>query len=892
MRAFDKTRLRCRSLFHRRAVERELEAELRFHLDQQIEENLAAGMGPDEARRGALRAVGGLTQYQEECRDMRRVNLIENLLHDLRFGLRTLRHAPVFATVAILTLALGIGANTAIFSVVHAALLRPLPYFQPERLITLGEVRGQQAMSGQLTMASWNASYPDFLDWRAQSKTFASLAGFTGDGFTFRGAGEPETVLAVQATTNFFSTLGVKLFLGRDFRPGEDVAAGPYVAILTYSFWRSHFGGDPHAVGRSIQLDSNSVSIIGVLPADFEFAPGGSAPVWVPLHIGERMVTRRNLRWMRVAGRLAPNATIVQAKTEMELINARLLATYPQQNGATRIVVAPLRERIVGRIRPLLLVLFGSVGCVLLIACANVANLLMARAARRRREFAVRAALGAGRGRLISQLMAESLLLASAGAALGLALARLGTTLLIAAIPQAQLDAMPFLRDAKADPMVLAFLFGATILTGVVFGLAPALEVSQHNTGATLKDEGRGSGGRVRTRLRQAVVIAEIAFSLVLLIGAGLMMKSFAALLERNPGFDTRRLLTFSVFLPPVSYPRNSDIIRFDRDFGERMRALPGVTGIASTSVVPLTGGGNTIRFLVEGQPTADGQEDECFIRDISSGYFSTMGIPLRAGRFFTDTDDTASGPNRVIVNQAWANRYLPGESPLGRRIRFTNSPTQPFREIAGVVGNIAETGLDGAEDPILFLPYLQSVSPFISYVARTAGDPSGAISAVRGALRSTDSQLILILPATMDQIIAQSPSVFLRRYPSFLIGSFAGLALILAMVGLYGLISYSVSQRTREVGIRVALGAQRRDVLRLVMGEGARLTLIGVGIGVFAALGLTQLMRSLLFGVSAADPLTFVTVTFLLVLVAAAACYIPARRAIRTDPIVALRYE
>jgi predicted permease len=892
MRAVRKMRLRLRSLFHRSAVERELDAELRFHLERQIEENLVSGMAPGEARRAALRAAGGLTQYQEECRDMRRVKLIENLAQDLRFGFRTQRQAPAFTAVAILTLALGIGANTAIFSVVRAALLRPLPYAQPDRLITVGEVRSEEEFSQALSPASWNASYPDYLDWRKQSKAFASLAGFNGDGFTLRGAGEPETVTAVQATTNFFSTLGVKPFLGRDFRTGEDAAAGPFVAILTHSYWKSRFGGDPRVVGRAIQLDSNSVSIIGVLPAGFEFAPRGNAQLWVPLHITGDQVTRRSLRWLSVIGRLARGATPAQARAEMNLIAARLAAAYPGQNGAIRMVMAPLRDRIVGQVRPLLLVLFGAVGFVLLIACANVANLLMARATRRRKEFAVRIALGAGRGRLASQLLAESLIIASAGAALGLLIAGIGTRLLIAAIPQAVLDSMPFLRDAHADPIVLAFLFITMILTGAAFGLAPAFEVFNRNVGATLKDESRGSAGGFRTRLRHALVIAEIAFSLVLLVGAGLMLKSLTALLDHNPGFDTRRLLTFSVFLPTDRYPKSPDIVRFDRDFMDRMRVLPGFVGVASTSVVPLTGGGNTIRFAIEGHPTAAGQENECDIRDVSAGYFSMMGIPLVAGRFFNDADDTPAGPMRVIVNRAWVKRNLPGEDPIGKRIKFTYSPTEPYRQIAGVVGDIADAGLDSANEAILFAPFRQDAGSFITYMVRTAGDPGRAIGAARAALRSADPQLITILPITMDQIVAQSPSVFLRRYPSFLIGSFAGLALILAMVGLYGLISYSVSQRTRELGIRMALGAQPGDVVRLVVGEGARLTTIGVGVGVFAALGLTQLMRSLLFGVSAVDPVTFAGVALLLTLVATAASYIPARRAMRTDPIIALRYE
>ena len=891
MRAIQKVRLSLRSLFRRSRVECELEAELRFHLDQQIEENIVIGMGPAEARTAALRAIGNLTQHQEECRDMRGVSIIENLSQDLRYGLRALRQAPMFAAVATLTLALGIGSNTAIFAVVQAALLRPLPYAQPDRLISLGEVRSRD-VPDRLAMGTWNVSYPDFLDWRTQSKSFESLAGFTGDGFTLRGAGEPESVFAVQATVNFFSTLGVKPQLGRDFHAGEDEASGPRVAILMHSFWKSWFGGDPEVVGRSIQLDSNSVTIVGVLPQEFEFAPRGNVQIWVPLHISGDMATRRSLRWMRALGRLARGATLAHAEAEMSVINTRLAAAYPQQNGATSVIVAPLRDRIVGKVRPLVLVLFGAVGFVLLIACANVATLLMARSRRRRREFAVRAALGAGRGRLMAQLLCESLMLASAGAVLGLGIARYGTRLLIAAIPEPLLNSLPFLRNAHADPTVLAFLLGTTILTGVAFGLTPALEISNRNLGETLQDESRGSSAGVRTRLRHTLVIAEIAFSLVLLVGAGLMVKSLGALLSRSPGFDTERLLAFSVFLPPANYVQASEVIRFDRDFRDRIRANPGVMGIVSTSVVPLTGGGNTIRFVLEGRPTPAGQDHESNIRTISADYFSLMGIPLVAGRFFNDTDDTGSGPRRVIVNQAWVKRNLPGEEPIGKRVKFTYSPTQPFREIVGVVGDNADTGLDSPEEPILFTPALQSPNNFLTYLVRTAGKPAGAIGPVRTALRSMDQQILPIRPVSMDEIISQSPSVFLRRYPSFLIGSFAVLALILAMVGLYGLISYSVSQRTREVGIRMALGAQPRDVMRLVVGEGARLTLMGIAAGVLAASGLTRLMRGLLFGVSAVDPATFAAVTLLLAAVALAACYIPARRAARTSPINALRSE
>jgi len=794
--------------------------------------------------------------------------------------------APGFTAIAVLTLALGIGANTAIFSVVYAALLRSLPYSQPSQLITLSERRYPSLDK------SWVASYPDYVDWTKQSKTFQSLAGFTGDGFVFHGGGEPQVLFGAQVTTNFFSTLGVKPMLGRDFVAGEDIASGPKVAILTYNFWRKQFGGDPHVVGRTMQLDANSVSIIGVLPPEFEYAPTRNADVWVPMHLGPDMATRRNLRWMRTVGRLGPGVSFEQARAEMNAINARLAVAYPQQNAAIKIVMVPLRERIVGQIQALLLILFGAVGLVLLIACANVANLLMVRAAGRRREFAIRAALGASRGRLVSQLLTESLMLAAAGGALGFLAAQWGTSLLVRAIPEQLLASMPFLRDTQPNSVILVFLCGVALLTGILFGLAPALQMSHEKVGDALKEETRTSAGGVRTRLRDALVVAEIALSLVLLVGAGLMVKSLGALLHRNPGFDTQNLMTFGVNLPPTSYPKDPDAIRFDKEFSYRVASLPGVAGIANTSVVPLSGGGNSIRFIIEGQPVETGHENECDIREISNNYFAVMKIPVVAGRAFDDSADSATAPNHVIVNQAWVKEYFHGENPIGKRVKFTFSPTQPYREIVGVVGNIADAQLDSPEQPALFLPFTQDANSYINYIVRAAGNPASVLGGIRTALRGMDPQLFPIQPLTMEEIIGQSPSVFLRRYPSYLIGSFAGLALILAMIGLYGLISYSVSQRTRELGIRIALGAQERDVMRLVMGQGARLTVIGVAVGIVAGLALTQLMRSLLFGVSAADPFTFADVVVVLTIVALAACYIPARRAMRTDPMVALRYE
>lgn len=880
------------SWFKRTKLEHELDEEIQNHLRDRAEDLVRSGMAREEAERQARIEFGAQQRFKEEMRDAATTPWVDTLGKDLRFGLRMFTKSPAFTFVAVLTLALGIGANTAIFSVVYAALLRPLPYDQPDRLITLGQVRGAQDPANPNQPQYWNASYPDFLDWKRDSKKFQSIAGFTNDGFTVRGLGEPESIPAMMATTNFFSTLGVAPILGRDFAPGEDVPNGPNVMILTYAFWQSRFNGDKNAIGKTLRLGPVTSTIIGVLPKEFEFAPAGNTQFWVPLHLSTGLATRRNLRWIYSIGRLAPGATQAEATTEMRGITTRLASEYPQQDGSIRLIVIPLRDRIVGQIQPLLLLLFGAVGFVLLIACANVASLLMARATSRRREFAIRAALGAGRGRLISQLLAESVMLSAAGAALGFLVAKWGTTLMIAGIPKQLLSTMPFLQNAGPNPIVMLFLCACAILTGLAFGIVPAFEASRSNAGSALKEEARSSSGALRTRFRDTLVIVEIAVSLVLLMGAGLMMKSLAALMVRDPGFNMRNLLTFSVFLPPPAYPQTPDLMRFDNEFKSRMSAVPGVIGVSTSSLVPLTGSGNTVRFVIDGQPTAVGQDMETNSRTVSIGYFSMIGIPLTTGRTFNDSEDSATAPPHVMVNQAWAKRFLNGENPVGKRVKFTFSPTQPFREIVGVVGDFAEAGLDATPEPTLFTPFPQSAGNFMNYVVRTSGDPAAVIPTLRGVMRDVDSQLIMIRPTTIDQVIAQSSSVFLRRYPSYMIGAFAGLALLLAMVGLYGLVSYSVSQRTREVGIRVALGATRGDVMRLILEHGARLTIVGVVVGVIAAFGLTRLMRSLLYGVSPMDPGILIVVALILIAVSGVACFIPARRAMRTDPAITLRAE
>jgi predicted permease len=821
---------------------------------------------------------------------------MSSIWKNIRYGSRVLVKSPAFTVVAVLTLALGIGANAAIFSVVYSALLRPLPYHQPDRLFTIGEGRTQ---TRDVELVSRNSSYPDFIDWKKMAKSFDALTAYSFDAFTLGGNGEPKAIFATQVMPNFFATLGVKPALGRAFVDGEDVTDGPHVALLTDGYWRSDFGGDPNVIGRTVTLDNKPVTIVGILPRDFQFAPANNFPLWVPLHPSQDAATRRNLRWLNSFGRLKDGVTFAQAKAEMDGITAQLAREYPQQDGSVFINMAGLRARIVGQIQPLLLIIFGAVGFVLLIACANVANLMMTRAAGRRKEFAIRTALGASRGQLIAQLLTESLLLASLGAAVGFVAAQWGVNGLIAAIPEQVLSSLPNLRDAGTNFPVLAFLCGVTLVTAILFGLAPALSMSQTKVSDALKDETRGGTGSTgHARLRDAVVAAEIGVSLVLLVGAGLMLQSLHALLHQDPGFDAQRLLTFAVNLPDSSYPSDKNYPNdspaarnFEHQFSEKLRNMPGVQGVAVTSALPIGGSGGTIRFLVQGRPTAAGQEDESDIITLTPEYFSTLKVPLVSGRFFAATD-TWGTANVLMVNRAFVNKYLPNEEAVGKQIRFTFDAREPYRQIVGVVGNVAQDDLAGPPSPVIYYPNDQGPSTFLTYMVRTAGDPAAFVGSAQAALHEMDQQLPLIQPQTMDHFTDQVPAVFLRRYPSYLIGSFAALALILAMIGLYGLISYTVQQRTREIGIRMALGAQPADILKLVMGQGISAVLIGVGAGVLAALALTRLMASLLFGVKPTDALTFACVAALLTCVALAASYIPARRAMRTDPLNALRHE
>ena len=820
--------------------------------------------------------------------------MMNRLWQNLQYGLRLLAKSPGFTLVTVLTLALGIGANTAIFSVVYSVLLRPLPYYQPDRLVVMGE--GRLEKRDGFAQDS-NSSNPDFLDWQKRAKSFQSLTAYSFDAFTITGNGEPKNVFGTQVKANFFSTLGVKPFLGRTFVEGEDVPDGPHVAIITYAYWQSDFGGDRGVIGRTIHLDGNPATIVGVLPADFQFSPG-SNPLWIPLHPGVDAATRRSLRWLTTVGRLAPGVSMKQVQAEMDGITAQLAREYPQQDGSVYVGIGSLRDKIVGKIQPLLLVLFGAVGFVLLIACANVANLMMTRSVGRRKEFAVRTVLGASRGQLLAQLLTENIVLAALGAGVGFIAAQWGVNLLIAAIPRPVLNTLPNLREAGTNLPIVVFLAGITLLTAILFGLAPALSVSQSRISEELKDESRGGTSLAHGRLRNAFVVAEIAISLVLLVGAGLVLQSLHALLHQDPGFDPGHLLTFSVNLPDSSYPSGKEYpfdspaaIQFEHQFSERLRNLPGVESVAMTTAIPIGGSGGTIRFIVEGRPVTVGQEDESDIITASPAYFTTLRVPLVSGRIFSATDNH-DAPGVLVVNHAFVKKYFPNEDAVGKRIHFTFNAKEPYRQIIGVVGDVAQDDLSAPPPPVIYYPNDQGPSTFLTYMIRTAGEPGAFIGTVQSTLHDMDRQLPLITPLTMEDFTGQTPAVFLRRYPSYLIGSFATLAVILAMVGLYGLLSFTVTQRTREIGIRIALGAQARDILRLVLGQGIGAVLLGLGIGVVAALALTRLMSSLLYGVKPTDALTFASVTVLLVLVALAASYIPARRAASVDPLVALRHE
>jgi putative ABC transport system permease protein len=805
------------------------------------------------------------------------------LWQDLRYGTRTLVKNPSFTLIAVITLALGIGANTAIFTVVNAALLRGLPYREPDRLVHLWEATPQKNFPRR------EASYPDFMDWR-QSQAFEGVAAYTGGGFTLAGRDATERIQGARGSANFFSVLGVEPLIGRAFNEGEDQPGAANVVMLAYGLWQRRFGGDSKIVGQTLALNGNPYTVIGVLPLGFQFAPRGGAEMWAPFVASEAQLSRRYMHGTNVIARLKPGVSAEQAAAEMRVTGDRIAQSHPESHTGTSIIFVPLHEEIVGGVRPILLALLGAVIFVLLIACANVANLSLTRAAARQKELAIRVALGASRWRVARQLLTESLMLAVIGGAAGLLLARWGVDALVAAIPETRLSAMPYLRDLALDGRIFAFTAGLSLLTGIIFGLAPAWQSGKQDLHETLKEGGRSSAGAARQRLRGALVVAEIALALMLLVGAGLLTQSLFRLLRANPGFNTENLWMVTAVLPAAKYAEDAKVAAFHQQYLARLEALPGVKSVATIGTLPLVGG-NTTRFIVEGKtPPPPGQEIESNIRDVSAGYFRTMEIPLLRGRHFTERDN-ASAPTVVIVNQTLASRVFSNGEAVGRRLIFTGDDRTPI-EIVGVVADEKVNGLDAKITPVVYYPFLQGPDRMTNLIVRANADPASLAGAIHREGMALEPDLSFFGGWTTDRLMENLPATFARRYPSMLIGVFAVIALALAAVGISGVIAFGVSQRTHEIGVRMALGAGRRDILKLVLGQGMKLMLAGIGLGAVAAIGLTRFLAGMLFGVSATDPLTFIIVAALLAGVAMLACWLPARRAAKVDPMIALRCE
>jgi putative ABC transport system permease protein len=803
--------------------------------------------------------------------------LEDEVFQDLRYGARLLLKNPGFSFIAVLTLSLGIGANTAIFSIVNAVLLRPFPYQEPERLVMLQE---------RVSSVGFSPSYPNFADWRAQSTTFDSIVAVRGnESFNFTGAGEPERLQGRIVSAGFFSTLGIQPLLGRDFLAEDDRPGATPAAILSYGFWQRRFGADESVIGKQLTLNNQSFTVVGVTASNFQF--GAEADVSVPIGLSaERFRARGSDPGTDVVARLKPNLSQQQAETELNLIAARLEEQYPESNKGRRVLLTPLHESFVGNVRQPLLILLGAVGLVLLIACANVANLLLVRSSTRQKEMAVRVALGAYRWRIIRQLLTESILLAALGTAFGILLAFWGTRFIASQLP----DGIPRLQEAQVDAPVLVFTLVVSLLTGLLFGLGPALQVSRPNLTEGLKEGDRGSSGR-RQRLRSVLVVGEVALTLTLLVGAGLLLQSFRRVLQVDPGFETQNLLTMQI---SVNNPDGQQVANFFEQLQQKVRNLPGVKAVAVSNGLPF-GVANFPTFIIEGRPETENKPSG--IRyTVSPDYFQTLGIELVKGRVFT-AQDTPNTPTVVIVDEELVQRYFPNEDPMGKRLK--QSPTSPGLEIVGIVRHVEPNSLDrqGPTPAQFYLSFNQlPVERLPGYVrrinllTRTEVEPASLASAVRGEIAAVNKDQAVFNIRTMAEIVSQS--VAPRRFSMMLLTVFAVVALVLASIGIYGMMSYAVAQRTREIGVRMALGAQSGNVLRLVMGQGMKLALAGVTVGLVASVALTRTIKNLLFGVSATDPATFVAIALLLVLVALLACWIPARRAARVDPMIALRHE
>jgi predicted permease len=817
---------------------------------------------------------------------------METLLQDVRYGFRMLMKSPAFTAVAIVTLALGIGANTALFSVIDGVLLSPLPFSEPDQLVTLHE--------NKPNFEGGSVSYANFRDWQKDNRTFSSVALARGYAFSLTGIGDAEQVTGEFVSSDFFRVLGVRPMIGRTFAQDEEpVGAGP-VALISEGLWQRKFSSAPDVLGKNITLDARDYTIVGVIPASFHLVIPGFREAQVYAPIGQwsnpLLLQRGAGLGFHGIGRLKPGVTIEQARADMAGVASNLANAFPDADKGITAQVRPLKEQMIGHVRPLLLVLLAAVGFVLLIACVNVANLLLARSTSRTREFAVRAALGASQGRVLRQLLTESILLALAGGSLGLLLAAWGTRAALGVLPAA----LPRAEQVGLNAHVLIFTASISLIAGILFGLTPALKTSRPDLHETLKQGGRGASG-TRHRTQNVFVVVEMALALVLLTGAGLTIRSLAKLWSVDPGFNPHDVLTFGFSLPPSMMGAKPDAIRAAfREFDDKMASVPGIRAVSQTwGAIPLSGDDEQL-FWLDGQPKPANQNDMKWAIDyiVEPDYLKAMGIPLLRGRFFTPQDNPHS-PSVVVIDDVFAGKYFPNQDPIGKRINLNSS--NQLAEIVGVVGHVKQWGLDSDDQQSLrsdlYIPCAQMPDDFIAMapsgsavIVRSEHATAGLLDALRQASAQMSNRQIIFGAQTMDSLI--SDSIASRRFSMILLAIFAGLALVLASVGIYGVISYVVSQRGREIGIRMALGAQRRDILRLILGGGGKLAAIGVGAGLIAALGLTRLIASQLYGVRATDPLTLIGVSVLLTLVALAACYVPARRAANADPMVALRHD
>ncbi|HEX5423882.1 MAG TPA: ABC transporter permease [Candidatus Acidoferrales bacterium] len=878
-----------RSLFQKQHAERELDEELRGFMEMAAEESMKQGRSEKDALRAVRLERGSVEAAKEHVRSAGWESILETSWRDLCYGLRVLRKSPGFTIVAVLTLALGIGANTALFSVVNGVLLNPLPYPDPNELVELAEHSPQ--------FGEFPISYPNFLDWVRENHAFQSLSAYRQNTFSLTGVGQPQRVKAAQVSASFFPLLGVKPVIGRNFTAVEDTRGAAPTVMLSESLWKTRFGGSPDILGKTITLDGVANTVVGVVPANFYFCCQSTnfhlGDVYTPIGAwAQADFYRRNYReGLFAVGRLRPGVTLAQAQADMDSIGHALSIAYPDADSRSGIWLAPLKSRWVVGIKPMLLMLLAAVGFVLLIACVNVANLLLARSTARTREFAIRAALGASHGRVVRQLLTESTLLSVVGGVLGLLLASWGTTAALRALPQA----LPRANDVGIDARVLLFTLAICILVGLLFGLAPALKTSKPDLRETLKEGGRGaSGGHYRTQ--GVFVVSEIALAVVLLISAGLAIRSLARLWDVNPGFNSHDVLGFGVSLPASFAKQTPDEFRASlMRLRNTIATVPGVEAVSSEDGAVPFGGDSEIPFWIEGRakPATQAQMALALLYLVTPGYLKVMQIPLLQGRFFTEQDNGRT-PHVGVIDENFAKKYFKDENPIGKRIQFPEG--KPI-EVVGVVGHVMQWSLasPGLVQIALYIPVVQQSDSDIfentaGFMVRTQTLKYANAEAIERAIEKANGEEIPSNFESMDAAI--SDSLTSRRFTMILLDVFAALALLLAAVGIYGVFAYSVEQRTHEIGIRITLGAQRRVILEMVLGQGAKLMLIGVTVGVAAAFGLTRFLSSQLYGVAATDPLTFSGVAILLALIALLACYIPARRATRVDPMVALRYE